>query len=230
MHRSIRARYPADVGGWWLTLGMVLACTYAARAHADDVTALRERLLSGVERSATGVLSEDSADALIAIFEDTREVRHVRLRALFALGQLGGARVSGFFEELLARGSVSAEAAKVSTRAARDVLDPGRSSLVLRHAVDGLVRAAPSDATVTLIAPYLEHRDGRVREAVARGLVRVGTPRARELAQLRMTHEPSKLVRAQLSLLTAPVSISTGRPVPPTNLPMSAPESAQPPR
>lgn len=183
------------VRGWWLSLGFVLAWSSATRA--DDVNSLRERLRSGVESSALPAgLGEDSANALIAIFEDESEPRHVRLRALFALTEIEGASARDFFSRLLSRDKAAG--------AARDPLDPRRSLVVLRRALEGLAHAAPDDGSVTLIAPFVAHRDGRIRAAAARALVHVGSPKAREVARARMPNESSKHVRAQLSLLVAP--------------------------
>ena len=213
------------MGTLWPILGILLVCAGLARAddvRADDVAALRERLRGGVESSAVASANERDAGALIVIFEDGAEERHVRLRALSWLAQLHDARTQAFFARLLGRAS--------EAQAPTDALDPRRSSLVLRRAVDGLLAVAPNDRSVELVAPFLAHRDARIREAVARGLVRVGSEKARQLARARLNQEVSKAVRAQLSLLLTPAGATTDRPARPPALPTNGPESAPRPR
>jgi hypothetical protein len=146
----------------------------------------------------------------------------VRLRALSALIVLRNERAGVFFLQLLARHD--------ATDSSSDPLDPRRSLLVLRRAVEGLALAAPDDRTVSRITPLLAHKDGRLRESVARALVQVGSAKARDVARARMAIESSPHVRAQLRLLLVPAQGATDRPARPQAPRVNAPKSAPRPR
>jgi len=195
---------------WLIVVSTVQA---DARGMVAEVRALLE---AGVEETVSpeqlARLGPDVSTALVAVYETRDAPRHVRLRAVTALGRRSDEAASHFLLKLLHAGTQRAPALG-------DPLHPARSALVLRRAIEGLTlrRLSAAEADLTL---SLSHRDTWVRSAAVKALSAYANPATERSLTLHLERETSARVRRLITDRSAP------RAAPRAN----APGSATPPR
>ncbi len=203
----------------WLLMAALLVAT---PAFAQDGSAVAppatmqptkaqtrvDTLLAGIERAPTpddwAAVGPDAVPILVTVMNDTTAKIILRGRAAIGLGH---------FET------------PESIAALRLVLsDETTPALLLRKAIVALARMQRG-TSVDAIAPHLEHRSKRVREAAVEALGGIGTPAARAALTERQAAERSKFLRELIATqLQKPVVAEVA--VPPT-LDETKPRGAQ---
>jgi hypothetical protein len=158
------------VGGLALPARADAAPTHGDPAGQASATELADRvqemLAAGIETSAPSVAFADmgaaGTRALISVYERPDAPRHVRLRALAALGGLHDPVAVDYLLGLLAMAGSDA-----SRPVSLGELHPARSPAALHRVLAGLVHAKVA-VSAELARPCLEHRDPVVRAEAVR--------------------------------------------------------------
>lgn len=195
----------------------VLASLWGGRVQADDalLSRVEATLTAGVEASSAHdailVLGAAGRTALQQVFAKSAAPSHTRLRALSLLAELGDASTAQLFAQLVRDASMPPSQA--------DPLHPARSPLVLRRALEGLLRLAPVHAPpldTAELAQALSHHDAHVRKAAADLLAALSDEDAERVLVQRLEGERSTMVRERLQrALTSRLARRAARPVGP---------------
>jgi HEAT repeat protein len=154
-----------------------------ATVSANPPTKAQVRaMLSGFEDVPTAAhfraLGPGALPVLIALYDDAREPGYVRMRAVAATAHFPTPATRTFLRAV--------------ARA------PRQNDLFVREAVVALGRAF-GERAIGDVTPFLESRHVTVREAAARTLGRIGTPRALDALRRRSLVEPDVHVRDVLA-------------------------------
>ena len=174
----------------WLVLLAVLVtflCSGVALAEdppsPDEVQAKSRvsSLLKGFESVPTQAewlaLGPGTAEVLLEIANDTSERDMIRARAIIALGYFPSDHSTETLKILLASET--------------------NSEFLRRKAVRALATSL-GDASLTTIAPYVEHKSVHMRESAIRAVASVKSPQAKALLESRLKIEESTLLREVL--------------------------------
>lgn len=155
----------------------ILAPSFAQAQTAPSRAQVRA-LLSGIEHTPSDAdwrrVGEGALPILLDLYNDTREVPYVRLRAVGATAAFPRPAVRTF---LLAVARAD-----------------GQNDLMVREAVSALGRGFGATATSELIA-FLDHDEEVVREVAARWLGRIGESEGTRALRARLTVERNASVR-----------------------------------